>query len=468
MKTFKEYPATHSMATSWYVADEDGNVGIIDFEDNGPVPWETEQTIIEDLVFGHEEGDKFIRVNLTDDQIFDLLQDPHSPEEEEFWYDCFVQIDKTQEEEFLHLAHSKDIDCHVISEKLGLYKIDAGDCFPNVDKWTIKTVIKDSSLGKMLGKNMILRIYHMKDYTVSGEWHNDKLVYEHEFDSAPYFIYGQPYWPKLLAERINIPADPVKISQFPEKLQKRIYRLPVKFSECEKIQIAEWVPCSVYTEEEIAIDGCGYSVLPLSDGSKAYVLTDINATDFFKYCSEREKHHCKQCTADECYYCDNYSTFTARPTVMMIIYPFRYKDYDRRYITDEITMHSIILPYLPKVPCPPPHNHIFLNSDARKMVSLKELHRIFKDSHRYMDDMLRRYRPRVIIIGEDAYDALSQVYQMADHVLLSDGEEFPYYMEKEVEAHRGEIERLAQLPYQGKVFPQIANKALLEKNHDDE
>ena len=41
-------------------------------------------------------------------------------------------------------------------------------------------------------------------------------------------------------------------------------------------------------------------------------------------------------------------------------------------------------------------------------------------------------------------------------------------MEKEVEAHRGEIERLAQLPYQGKVFPQIANKALLEKNHDDE
>jgi hypothetical protein len=161
MKTFKEYPATHSMATSWYVADEDGNVGIIDFEDNGPVPWETEQTIIEDLVFGHEEGDKFIRVNLTDDQIFDLLQDPHSPEEEEFWYDCFVQIDKTQEEEFLHLAHSKDIDCHVISEKLGLYKIDAGDCFPNVDKWTIKTVIKDSSLGKMLGKNMILRIYHM-------------------------------------------------------------------------------------------------------------------------------------------------------------------------------------------------------------------------------------------------------------------------------------------------------------------
>ena len=26
MKIDKEYPATHSMSTAWYVADEDGNV----------------------------------------------------------------------------------------------------------------------------------------------------------------------------------------------------------------------------------------------------------------------------------------------------------------------------------------------------------------------------------------------------------------------------------------------------------
>ena len=38
MKTNKEYPATHSMSTAWYCVDEDGNVGIFDIEDNGPVP----------------------------------------------------------------------------------------------------------------------------------------------------------------------------------------------------------------------------------------------------------------------------------------------------------------------------------------------------------------------------------------------------------------------------------------------
>ena len=27
----KEYPATHSMDTAWYIADEDGNVGWTDF-----------------------------------------------------------------------------------------------------------------------------------------------------------------------------------------------------------------------------------------------------------------------------------------------------------------------------------------------------------------------------------------------------------------------------------------------------
>lgn len=38
MITDKEYPATHSMATAWFAIDLDGNVGILDFNENGPVP----------------------------------------------------------------------------------------------------------------------------------------------------------------------------------------------------------------------------------------------------------------------------------------------------------------------------------------------------------------------------------------------------------------------------------------------
>ena len=51
MITDKEYPATHSMSTAWYCADEDGNVAIIDFDDNGPVPWGTEDTCSENYMF---------------------------------------------------------------------------------------------------------------------------------------------------------------------------------------------------------------------------------------------------------------------------------------------------------------------------------------------------------------------------------------------------------------------------------
>ena len=38
MKTNKEYPATHSMSTAWYIVDEEGNVGIFDIDQNGPQP----------------------------------------------------------------------------------------------------------------------------------------------------------------------------------------------------------------------------------------------------------------------------------------------------------------------------------------------------------------------------------------------------------------------------------------------
>ena len=38
MKIDKEYPATHSMDTAWFVTDLDGNVAIFQFEEDGPGP----------------------------------------------------------------------------------------------------------------------------------------------------------------------------------------------------------------------------------------------------------------------------------------------------------------------------------------------------------------------------------------------------------------------------------------------
>ena len=132
MKTDKEYPATHSMSTAWYVADEDGNVAIMDYNDNGPVPWETEQTCIESLIYGHQENSEtkdFIAIDLTDDQIDDLMENPHRPEEEDLWFDCIFEIDLDQEQDFLELAKNPDIQIELcISKKRGMYSVDCYDC----------------------------------------------------------------------------------------------------------------------------------------------------------------------------------------------------------------------------------------------------------------------------------------------------------------------------------------------------
>ena len=115
MKTDKEYPATHSMSTACYVADEEGNEAIMNYNDNGPVPWYTEQTSIENLVFGHKKDDNidFLPINLTDDQVLELIENPKDPDdnEESWWFwETVMQIDKAQEKEFLTLIKNPDVD----------------------------------------------------------------------------------------------------------------------------------------------------------------------------------------------------------------------------------------------------------------------------------------------------------------------------------------------------------------------
>ena len=114
MRIDKEYPATHSMSTSWYCVDDDGNVAIVDFNENGPVPWGTPEQSIESLSYGYcenEDTDEYFPFSLTDEQIFDLLGESHVPTYEDDVFECIVEIDKTKEERFLELV--KNSDCHM-------------------------------------------------------------------------------------------------------------------------------------------------------------------------------------------------------------------------------------------------------------------------------------------------------------------------------------------------------------------
>lgn len=462
MKVDKEYPATHSMSTAWYAADKEGNVAIIDYNDNGPVPWETEQTCIKDLIYGHYENNQthdFISVDLTDDQIDDLMENPHQPEDEDIWCDCIFEIDLEQEAEFLELAKNPDIRIELcVSKKRGLYSVCCFDCLKERGKKYV--VIESSTLKKMIDRGMVKQIYKAKDFSINDEWKDEKLVFERQFSSAPYFIYGQPYWNELLAERLNLPANPVKLSQFPPALRRRIPRVPIKFSECQKFQIAEWIPCC-FKGEEISINGFVYQPIVLTNGTKAYVYTSQGGIKFFDYCSEKTKYDCKECSHACCTV--HGSEFSDKPTVMFVFHPFSDYDYGMCVRSDVIIRHSIRIPLLHKIPFKHPKGYWMSKDDAMKKVTEDMLTNYFLRNFRHFEEMVLRFNPQVIILEQKTKDILSQQYFIDERNIRIKDSLFPYYMSADIETYREEITKLALHPYRGIEMPYMISLEEMEQ-----
>lgn len=479
MKLYKEYPATHSMDTAWYVADEDGNVGIMDFNDNGPVPWKTEETCVEELVFGYEEDyetNEYNLVNLTDEQIDELIHTPHSPEEEEFWMYCVIQIDVEKENEFLELAKNPDFDLEFcVSKERGLYSIDAYHCTSETQKDEKYQILESSSLRKMLDKKIILQVFRKQDFWMNDEWKDEKVVHAKVFETAPYYIFHQPYWTGELPVCMNVPEHPVKLEQFPDSLKKRILKVPLKFKETERFQIAEWHPCrstTCYDTPVEVVNACEYTMLPLTDGNHAYICSEIILpSEFFHYCSEREKYDCTECEY-HCRTCEDHC-FTNKPTVLSITNPFEEWDYSRQIKSDFLTPFSIWLPFLPKIPLKfrtkrnewtnDGWQHYVSEKDILKHVSGRRLLDLFQKNRQWLEDQVARFNPRVILISGAAEAIMAAVYPFGQNQITINDTAYPMYLLSEVESHREEIERLAAMPYQGKVIPHIISVEEMEK-----
>jgi hypothetical protein len=474
----KEYPATHSMDTAWYIADEDGNVGIMDFNDNGPVPWKTEEASVEELVFGFEdyETKKYNLVNLTDDQIDELMHTPHSPEEEELWMDCIIQIDVEKENEFLELAKNPDFDLEFcVSKERGLYSVDAFLCTSETPKDGKYQILETSSLRKMLDKKIILQVFRKQSFWMNDEWVDEKVVHTKVFDKAPYYIFHQPYSYDLLPECMNVPEHPVKLEQFPESLRKRVLKLPIRFEETKQFQIAEWHPCNLthcYDSPINVVDGCEYMLLPMTGGEKAYLNTEIIlVSEFFKYCSEKEKYGCCECR-DYCYtrYADS---DTEQPTVLAILQPISDWIPALKEEIGVIAPRCVWLPFLPKIPLKlkKPANILSddryqtcpSEKDILKHLSGRKLLELFRKNKRWLEDQVARFNPRVILISGAAETIMTTVYPIKDNRIEINGVSYPTYLLPELEAHREEIERLAAMPYQGKKIPHIISVEEMEK-----
>lgn len=273
----KEYPATHSMTTAWYMVDDDGNIAIMQADDNGPVPFGVmPEGFASNILFGEglDENEKCGPIELTKEQIEETLGEKYTPRSVKDWWDTVVEIDTSRIDSFMQIIADSSIDYEgCVSEKLGLYKIDAIWC-TNDDN----TIIEGSALDRLVSSGIIRYVYKIPEMEMDCDY-NEKsrqCIFTKEFDSNSYYIYNQPYWPNFIQKRVNIPRHPVKIDQVEESKREKILHIPGKFSDREYMQIAEWYPCKVCGySKAVIIDGYEYSMLPMPDGTEKYVLAEL-------------------------------------------------------------------------------------------------------------------------------------------------------------------------------------------------
>lgn len=294
MKTNREYPATHSMSTAWYIVDDEGNVGILDYNENGPVPHGIPEHGISELVWGLWDDSKRykrIPIKLTIEQIYENMSKGHSPEDEDLWYDCIVKIKTESKDRFLQLCNDKRInECICISEDEGLYIFDAFDCTDH-EHGNWGAALKGSPLETILKEGIIQQAYRLIDFDNDDTFNSSSEVPEHSknYDSCAFFIYHQPYWEDFLPQKMSIPEHPVNIDQLPEEIKNKVHHIPGNFRNIDTFQIAEFYPSDTtycLADPIVLIDGCEYNLLPLPDGTKAYLLSDESTENKNKYTVE--------------------------------------------------------------------------------------------------------------------------------------------------------------------------------------
>ena len=239
MKTNKEYPATHSMMTSWFAIDKDGNVAIMNYEDNGPVPIGTPESCPEELVMSDfpmkAKGKPYKSLKLTPDELQHLMdtaeQYPERLIDGEGYYNAVVQVTEDGMSAFLEASveMAKD-DCDstvCLSEVKRIFYLD-WYAFDEKRKSIIKKVDAAGAI------KTLRKIF----------WNSSDD--ETPLNELPFYVYNQPYSCGEPMERTYAPKSCFTEERLSQIIRKQAHRLPVRFSEAERIQIAEHLPSHQY------------------------------------------------------------------------------------------------------------------------------------------------------------------------------------------------------------------------------
>jgi hypothetical protein len=279
MKTDKEYPATHSMSTAWYCADEEGNVAIIDIEDDGPVPvGEYRQNCFEEVFWEdfsrNDEG--YRKLNLKPEQISPMLEISDVEDVWEVdkdiegytnvsWMDVIIKIDMAKID-ILKQAVALDRDSYrplvCISEEQGLFYVDF--------------FFNKQGVSLLTQNNVVLQIYKAPRYLNPDDVEDGEKATK-ENNKFPLYIYHQGYTPDYEpAMKLTSPTNPMTVDQLPEDVRKSIKHLPINFKETERIQLAELMPVYGIWSMQYVYDNKVWWQLASSDKSLIYYNESSN------------------------------------------------------------------------------------------------------------------------------------------------------------------------------------------------
>ncbi|MCF0187144.1 MAG: hypothetical protein HUJ98_11720 [Bacteroidaceae bacterium] len=297
MKTNKEYPATHSMSTTWFGVDLDGNVAVLEFEDNGPIPC---QPFIEDArssdilceLMATNARERFSQLQYTASQVDEIIKKT-VPASEEFlnWPELnIIQIDTQKVDEFMQCMQKVFLDDHNY-EYSNIYTLDKENGIYVLSD----LYVDDEIVEQMVGDGIILRAYSPRT-TLSVDCHTQKVTFENDIENFPFYVFIQEYWGVGYSSsnyhfRASIPKFPLKLEQMPEESQRKAIHIPLRFEECKKFAIDEFCKCYRYFQGEmVTVDGeTGYELIRLTNG-KMGCVKDADPPQVFEMEEVRKNH----------------------------------------------------------------------------------------------------------------------------------------------------------------------------------
>jgi hypothetical protein len=246
-----DFPAAHSMDTTWFAVDADGCVGVFDSGEGGAVPRTNRNTQIEGseeilLTLAELDPQRIIRVQASAKILAKTLTKNKLEAEIEsyqsFWQHSrdASQVEVAQRLYNLFLLTSEDITSHFdLADEDGVFLIqfiDQPAVFPQViyiNECSLATIQRLIATGQILGG----REFDDINYLLS---------------QLGFFVYEVPVQAPIPYRRCGRTLQPLKLQDLSPDLKDSIHwnsLTHLKFGEHRQIQPIEFTPCNTWNGE---------------------------------------------------------------------------------------------------------------------------------------------------------------------------------------------------------------------------